>query len=55
MDEVRSEWGEPVAEYRAIGSPPITRWEFQEFSVYFEYDHVISSVIHEGVALNSGQ
>ena len=55
MDEVRSEWGEPVAEYRAVGTPPITRWEFQDFSVYFEYDHVINSVIHEGVALNDSQ
>lgn len=53
MDEVRSEWGTPESEYSAVGSPPITRWVFDDFSVYFEYDHVISSVIHEGVALRS--
>ncbi|WP_372868328.1 phosphodiesterase [Pseudomonas sp.] len=30
----------------AVGSPPISRWDYREFSVYFEYDHVINSVRH---------
>ena len=29
-----------------VGQPPITRWDYREFSVYFEYDHVVKSVIH---------
>ncbi|MDM8347837.1 phosphodiesterase [Pseudomonas sp. sp1636] len=33
-------------EHRAVGSPPISRWDYREFSVYFEYDHVINSVRH---------
>jgi hypothetical protein len=34
-------------EHAPIGKPPITRWDFREFSVYFEYDHVINSVRHQ--------
>jgi hypothetical protein len=33
-------------EHPTIGQPPITRWDYREFSVYFEYDHVINSVRH---------
>ena len=33
-------------EHPAVGQPPITRWDYREFSVYFEYDHVINSVRH---------
>ncbi len=33
-------------EHAPVGQPPITRWDYREFSVYFEYDHVVNSVIH---------
>ncbi len=33
-------------EHPAVGQPPITRWDYRSFSVYFEYDHVIDSVQH---------
>ncbi|UUY06871.1 phosphodiesterase [Pseudomonas sp. J452] len=33
-------------EHAPIGQPPITRWDYREFSVYFEYDHVVNSVTH---------
>ena len=33
-------------EHPSVGNPPITRWDYREFSVYFEYDHVINSVRH---------
>ncbi|QLC74515.1 phosphodiesterase [Pseudomonas sp. LPB0260] len=33
-------------EHAPVGKPPITRWDYREFSVYFEYDHVINSVRH---------
>lgn len=33
-------------EHPSVGNPPITRWDYREFSVYFEYQHVISSVRH---------
>lgn len=33
-------------EHPSVGQPPITRWNYRTFSVYFEYDHVINSVRH---------
>ena len=41
-------------EHPSVGNPPITRWDYREFSVYFEYQQVISSVRHHqpGVALS---
>lgn len=36
--------GLPAREHPPVGQPPITRWDYAPFSVYFEYDHVVSSV-----------
>lgn len=36
--------GEPVQRHASVGQPPITRWDYPDFSVYFEYSHVINSV-----------
>lgn len=33
-------------EHPSVGTPPITRWDYREFSVYFEHKHVINSVRH---------
>lgn len=33
-------------EHAPVGQPPISRWDYREFSVYFEYDHVVNSVRH---------
>jgi len=48
---VKNQFGEPIKESPAKGQPPISNWEYSEFVVYFEYDHVIHSVakpkIHE--------
>ncbi len=33
-------------EHPSVGQPPITRWDYRTFSVYFEYDHVVNSVRH---------
>jgi outer membrane protein assembly factor BamE (lipoprotein component of BamABCDE complex) len=43
--QVKSQFGEPQKEIPAKGKPPISSWEYAEFSVYFENDHVIHSVI----------
>jgi hypothetical protein len=43
-EKVRAEFGEPLSESAAVGQPPISQWKYPEFSVYFEYDHVIHSV-----------
>ena len=44
MDKVAAKWGAPVAKDAAVGKPPITRWEYGDFVVFFEYDHVIHAV-----------
>ena len=45
MDAVSAKWGAPVTKLSAVGKPPITRWEYQDFVVYFEYDHVVDAVV----------
>lgn len=46
MPQVRSRYGEPARELPWVGDPPITRWEYNDFTVYFEHQFVINSVIH---------
>ncbi len=42
---VRNEFGEPLGSTPAVGDPPISRWEYQDYYVYFEYEHVIHTVL----------
>ncbi len=42
---VREEFGEPQKENPARGTPPISSWEYADFVVYFEHEHVIHSVL----------
>ncbi len=44
MDRVESAYGQPRVKQSAVGEPPITRWEYDGFVVYFEYQHVIHAV-----------
>ncbi len=41
---VQARYGEPKDWSDPVGSPPITRWYYDQFTVYFEYDVVIHSV-----------
>jgi hypothetical protein len=45
MDTVQSRFGSPSQKLAAVGDPPITRWEYPSYVVYFEYQHVIHSVL----------
>ena len=45
-DQVEERFGTPPEKVGAIGEPPISRWVYSGFTVYFEYDHVIHSVNH---------
>jgi hypothetical protein len=45
MDQVASKFGAPASKVPAVGSPPISRWEYPGFVVYFEHEHVIHSVV----------
>ncbi|MDC0662018.1 hypothetical protein [Marinobacter sp. SS21] len=42
---VRNSYGNPQQISGPVGEPPITQWHYPEFTVYFEYDHVIHSVM----------
>lgn len=41
---VQSKFGSPVDVRAPVGEPPITRWEYKDFVVFFEYDRVIHAV-----------
>jgi hypothetical protein len=50
MGEVEKQFGAPVTRHPAVGGasphrPPITRWDYNGFSVFFERDRVIDSVV----------
>ena len=45
MSQVSTKFGVPVAKVPAVGKPPISRWEYPGFVVYFEHEHVIHSVV----------
>ena len=45
MNEVSTKFGTPTNKVPAVGHPPISRWEYPGFVVYFENDHVIHSVV----------
>lgn len=47
MSQVTQRFGEPLVKNTAIGEPPITKWKYSNFTVYFEHSWVISSVINK--------
>ena len=47
MANVRNIFGEPAREHPAVGEPPITRWDYDGYSVFFEHDKVLHSVVTE--------
>jgi len=44
MEDVEATWGKPVSRQAPVGDPPIARWEYPRFVVYFEFNYVIHSV-----------
>jgi hypothetical protein len=50
MNQVSKQFGEPKVKHPAVGGgqprqPPITRWDYEGFSVFFEHSHVVDAVI----------
>jgi hypothetical protein len=45
MADVERRYGAPVNRHPTVGAPPITRWDYNGFSVVFERDRVVDSVI----------
>lgn len=46
MVQVSERFGSPAQQLPAVGDPPISRWIYSNFTVYFESDRVIHSVLH---------
>lgn len=45
MGMVASHFGEPQERIAAVGEPPIARWIYDDYIVYFEKDRVLHTVI----------
>jgi hypothetical protein len=43
--QVKARYGEPQQWTAAVGDPPISRWQYPGFAVYFEHDRVIHAVM----------
>lgn len=46
-EAVLVQYGEPNQKTPAVGDPPISRWVYGRYTVYFEGDYVIHSVIND--------
>ena len=44
MAQVETAYGKPETRVAAVGQPPITRWVYADFTVYFEGESVIRAV-----------
>lgn len=44
-DTVLQQFGEPMAQHGPVGEPPISSWEYPAYTVYFEHDKVLHSVL----------
>ena len=52
MAQVEARFGAPVTRRPTVGQPPITRWDYPGFSVFFEHDRVIHAVAATVAATN---
>jgi hypothetical protein len=53
MKAVEQQFGAPAERHAAVGGassaqPPITRWDYARFSVFFEKDRVVHTVVRGG-------
>jgi hypothetical protein len=47
MNQVASKFGEPTTKVPAVGKPPISRWDYPGFVVYFDHQYVIHTVVSD--------
>jgi outer membrane protein assembly factor BamE (lipoprotein component of BamABCDE complex) len=43
--QVEARFGQPLEHSGPVGTPPIYTWDYGQFTVYFEGDHVIHAVV----------
>ncbi|MEJ2509695.1 MAG: hypothetical protein P8009_09500 [Gammaproteobacteria bacterium] len=46
MTQVEKQFGIPRNKLPPVGDPPITRWVYKDYTVYFEYKYVIHAVLN---------
>jgi len=51
-DDVQARFGEPENKRAAVGDPPISQWNYGGWSVYFEYELVLFTVLHRGAVID---
>ncbi|GAB2503003.1 hypothetical protein [Arenimonas alkanexedens] len=61
MTQVEAKFGAPQLKHGAIAgpgdrahNPPITRWDYPGYSVYFEHSHVVDAVAKKASATEAG-
>lgn len=47
MRQVESGFGAPSSKLPAVGDPPISRWVYEDFTVYFEGKYVVHAVLNQ--------
>ena len=52
MVRVEGRYGAPRVKQAAVGDPPISRWDYGDYVVFFEYDRVLHSVEKPRLANN---
>ena len=48
---VEAKFGTPLEKLPAVGDPPISSWKYDTYSVYFEHDLVLFTVLHSGAVI----
>ncbi len=44
-EQVKQKFGEPQQKIAAVGNPPISRWVYEKYTVFFENDLVLHTVL----------
>lgn len=47
MQQVEQKFGAPQQKIAAVGEPPISRWLYADYTVYFEHQFVIHAVANK--------
>ncbi len=48
---IEARFGTPTQKLAAVGDPPISSWAYDKYSVYFEYELVLFTVLHSGAVI----
>ena len=54
MANVEHIFGTPLQKEEPVGKPPITRWVYTDYVVYFEYNKVLHTVMKSEPFSNPG-